>query len=90
MLELLEKLDQVKKELDQVTCIKKLQCCQQALLCNSFLYDKIKRHEKDLEMYDEIMEYRKCENEVNFLILAIRKYLKEYMEVGSDFVYEGD
>lgn len=88
VLELLEKLDAVKKELDQVACIKKLKKSQEELLGNSLLYKKIRNHEEDLEMYDEVIEYRKAENEVNFLILEIRKYLKEHLNDEGGCFYE--
>lgn len=76
MLELLEKIDTLKKTLNETDLIKRLESAQLEILNDSALYQKIKNHDVDISSNSKVAEYRKAENEVNFLILEINDYLK--------------
>lgn len=76
MLELLEKIDILKKALNETDLIKRLESAQLEILNDSQLYQKIKNRDVDISSNLKVVEYRKVENEVNFLILEINDYLK--------------
>ena len=75
MLELLEKIDILKKALNETDLIKRLESAQLEILNDSQLYQKIKNRDVDISSNLKVVEYRKVENEVNFLILEINDYL---------------
>lgn len=79
MLELLEKLEELKDELDKLEIFSNLEESIQKIKKNQELINKIKKYNEtlnnnlrlDIYNYDEIKEYKKLENEINFLILSI-------------------
>lgn len=77
MLELLEKIELLKKSLDEDSIIKSLKECQEDIMQDTLLMKQIKNHDKLLESKEKIKELRRLENDVNFIILEINQYLKE-------------
>ncbi|MCI8347320.1 MAG: hypothetical protein HFJ12_05205 [Bacilli bacterium] len=83
MLELLGKVESLKKELDQLEIWKHLYQAKNSVYQNRELMDKIKRYQETLNSqlrleiycYDEIRKYKKLENEVNFIIMEINHKL---------------
>lgn len=79
MLELLDKIDSLKKELEQLEIWKHLEKSKNSIYQNQELIDKVKKYQEtlnpklrlDIYHYDEIKEYKKLENEVNFLIIKM-------------------
>lgn len=84
MEELLDRLDKLKKELDNLPLFKELDLCRQNINNNKELVEKIenynltKNNSLRLEIYSykEIQEYKEKENELNLMILEINKRLK--------------
>lgn len=77
MLELFEKLEILKNKLDSCDSILKLTRMQEEILNNRVLYQKIVEKNGTVNQEEKVLEYRKLENEVNFLILEINRRLKE-------------
>lgn len=83
MLELLSKVESLKKELDQLEIWKYLDQAKNSIYQNQELMDKIKRYQETLNSqlrleiyhYDEIRKYKKLENEVNFVIMEMNHKL---------------
>lgn len=84
MEELLNRLDKLKKELDNLPLFKELDLCIKNINNNKELVEKIenynltKNNSLRLEIYSykEIQEYKEKENELNLMILEINKRLK--------------
>ena len=79
MLELLDKLDQLKKELNECRSMKELLAIQKEILNDQELYEKLQKKDMEALQDEKVYAYRNCENEVNFLILEINKCLKEQL-----------
>ena len=83
MSELIEKIEELKKELDQLEVFDELKLLQKQIYCNSELVDKIKKYNEtinqslrlDIYQYDEMKQYKKIENEINLIILEINQRL---------------
>ena len=91
MNELYEKLDNLKKELDNLDLFKKIEDSIKKIESNKGLMAKIEKFNKtknndirlDIYKYDEIKEYKELENEVNLLILQINTKLKKIKDTRS-------
>lgn len=85
MHELITLLNQFKCSLDHIDSVKKMINYKKQIDHNQELIDKINRYHKkpnesikiDIYKYHEFREYKKYENEVNFLILEINQELKK-------------
>lgn len=83
MLELLEKIESLTEALNQLEIWKHLEQAKTNIYKNQGLIDKIKKYEETLSSqlrleiyrYDEIREYKKLENEVNFIIMEMNHKL---------------
>ncbi len=89
MIEFMEKIEALKTELDQSALIKDLKKVQTEILNNKELYDGLKQKSSSALNNPKVLEYKKLENEVNFLILEINQYLKEHL-MKEGVSYEGD
>ena len=84
MEELLDRLDRLKKELDNLPLFKELDLCRQNISNNKELVEKIEKYNLtknnnlrlEIYSYKEIQEYKEKENELNLMILEINKKLK--------------
>lgn len=84
MEELLDRLDKLKKELDNLPLFKELDLCRQNISNNKELVEKIEKYNLtknnnlrlEIYSYKEIQEYKEKENELNLMILEINKRLK--------------
>lgn len=91
MLELLEKVELLKRELDQLEIWKHLAQARDCIYQNHELVDKIKMYEKspnpklrlEIYHYNEIIKYKRLENEVNFMIMEINHKLNVSLGVRS-------
>lgn len=91
MIELLEKIEDLKIELDKLDLFKELDIAKEKINSNEKLISKIKEYnntyDKNLRMniysYDEIKNYKRLENEVNLLIISINNQLKRLQDKGS-------
>lgn len=90
MIELLEKLDRLKKVIDQHPTIKEIEKVQKDIEINKDLYNKIIKKEKKTLEDEQIIKYKNLENEINFLILEINQYLKENLLKNSRCQNESD
>lgn len=90
MIELLEKLDRLKKVIDQHPTIKEIEKVQKDIETNKDLYNKIIKKEKKTLEDEQIIKYKNLENEINFLILEINQYLKENLLKNSRCQNESD
>ena len=85
MEELIEKVDELKKELDNTKQVKDLKNINNEIMKDKDLLNDIKKYNETQseEIKERIInnklfrEYKHKENEVNFLILEINKKLKE-------------
>ena len=81
MEELLDRLDRLKKELDDLPLFKELDLCRQNISNNKELVEKIEKYNLtknnnlrlEIYSYKEIQEYKEKENELNLIILEINK-----------------
>lgn len=90
MLELLEKIDILKKELDKLEVIQNLEKVQLEILNDKELYQKIKNKKQEVLTDSTVIEYKKLENEANFLILEINKYLKQSFQESRRCYHESN
>lgn len=85
MEELIEKVNELKEELDNTKEVKELKKINNEIMKDNELLEDIKRYNEtqDEKIRERIInnklfrEYKHNENEVNFLILEINKKLKE-------------
>ena len=85
MEELIEKVNELKEELDNTKEVKELKTINNEIMKDNELLENIKRYNEtqDEKIRERIInnklfrEYKHNENEVNFLILEINKKLKE-------------
>jgi len=89
MIEFMEKIETLKKELDQSALIKDLRRVQTEIFNDKELYGEIAKTNLASLQSSKVLEYKKLENEVNFLILEINQYLKEHL-MKEGVSYEGD
>ena len=89
MIEFMEKIKTLKKELDQSALIKDLRRVQTEIFNDKELYGEIAKKNLASLQSSKVLEYKKLENEVNFLILEINQYLKEHL-MKEGVSYEGD
>lgn len=83
MLELVEKIEQLKEELDQLAVFDELKSLQKQIDYNQELVSKIKKYNEtmdqelrlDIYQYEEIKKYKRMENEINLIILEINQRL---------------
>lgn len=80
MVELLEKIDDFKRYLDLDERVLELERLQLEIRKNSQLYKRIQKKDATVLEEEKIKLYKKAENEVNFLILEIRKYLMDHLK----------
>ncbi len=91
MLQLIEKLDILKENLNKLDLFDKLQNNIENINNNKELLKKIEDYHNnfnehlkiEIYKYDEIKEYKKLENEVNFLVLEINQKLKRITDIRS-------
>lgn len=91
MIELLEKIYDFKKCLNESKTILNINKYSKLINENGELKEKIKEYKKyptdklKMEIYDyaEIKEYKKCENELNLIILEINSKLKNISNTRS-------
>lgn len=83
MIGLMEKIEQLKKALDNAKCIKDIEKTQKEILADNKLYEQVLRKDPSLNQHEKIQKYRQLENEVNFLILEINNTLKENLKEGE-------
>ena len=92
MNELIEKLEGLKKELDNTNQIKELKEYSRRIQKNKKLLEKIKQYQEtkderikeEISQNQEFREYKKKETEVNLLIMEINQKLKEINPKGRD------
>lgn len=89
MIEFIEKIEALKKELDQSAPIKNLKKVQTEIFNDKKLYNEIAKKNLTSLQSSKVLEYKKLENEVNFLILEINQYLKEHL-MKDGVSYESD
>jgi len=80
MVELLEKIDDLKRYLDLDVRVLELEQLQVEIKKDLLLYERIQKKDATVLDDEQVKLYKKVENEVNFLILEIRKYLIEHLE----------
>jgi len=80
MVELLEKIDDFKRYLDLDERVLELERLQLEIKKDSQLYERIQKKDATVLENEMIIQYKKIENEVNFLILEIRKYLMDHLK----------
>ena len=83
MIGLMEKIEQLKKALDNAKCIKDIEKTQKEILADNKLYEQVLRQDPSLNQHEKIQKYRQLENEVNFLILEINNTLKQNLKEGE-------
>lgn len=83
MIDLMEKIEQLKKALDNTKGIKDIEKTQKEILADKKLYEQVLRKDSSLNQHEKIQKYRQLENEVNFLILEINNTLKENLKEGE-------
>lgn len=83
MIGLMEKIEQLKKALDNAKCIKDIEKTQKEILAEKKLYEQVLRKDPSLNQHEKIQKYRQLENEVNFLILEINNTLKQNLKEGE-------
>ncbi len=83
MIGLMEKIEQLKKALDNAKCIKDIEKTQKEILADNKLYEQVLRKDPSLNQHEKIQKYRQLENEVNFLILEINNTLKQNLKEGE-------
>ena len=91
MIELYQKLDELKTTLDSLPVFVELEQLIQQINHNQSLVNKIKTYHEHptIELKNEInyhplvMDYKRKENEVNFLILQINQKLNSIRDKGS-------
>lgn len=83
MIGLMEKIEQLKKALDNAKCIKDIEKTQKEILTDNKLYEQVLRKDPSLNQHEKIQKYRQLENEVNFLILEINNTLKQNLKEGE-------
>lgn len=88
-MELLEKIAILKEKLDQLEIIANLKAIQQEIREDQALYEQIKKKESVISNNPKIIEYKRLENQVNFLILEINQYLKENFKKDRNY-YESN
>ncbi len=89
MIEFMEKIDLLKKELDQDISIQNLKKIQEEILNDKRLYEQIKKKDFCMNQDPRIIEYKKLENQVNFLILEMNQYVKNHL-FGDGVCHESD
>lgn len=85
MEELLNKIDNLKKEINKLPVIDNINICYNVIINNKELINKIKKFNlsKDNNLrieiykYKEFQEYKKYENVLNLLIIVINKKLNK-------------
>ena len=88
MQELYERLESLFAEIDKLEWVKELETMQQDMMNDRNLYEKIKRKDPSINYDKRVMQYRKLENELNFLILEIRSHLKSSLSSSKECHYE--
>ncbi len=91
MNELLDKLDNLKKELDKNKNIIRIRQLNEFIYQDKELFTLIKKYQetKNIQLKEKIFEnttfreYKQLENEVNLIILTIRQELKKISDRGS-------
>ena len=91
MEELLEKIENLKKKLDEEECIVRIKELNQKVEKDSVLQELVKRYRSTLKEEDKkklinyplYREYKEQETEVNILILKINQRLKEIQSKGG-------
>ena len=91
MEELIEKIDNVKTNLDKTEQVKKIKRLNKELSNNKELLNKIERYNniQDEKLHQEIInnkffrEYKLSENEINYIILEINSRLKKITKKGT-------
>lgn len=91
MEELIEKIENVKTNLDKTEQVKKIKRLNKELSNNKELLNKIERYNniQDEKLHQEIInnkffrEYKLSENEINYIILEINSRLKRITKKGS-------
>lgn len=91
MEELIEKIENVKTNLDKSEQVKKIKKLNKELSNNKELLNKIERYNliQDEKLREEIInnkffrEYKLSENEINYIILEINSRLKRISKKGS-------
>ncbi len=91
MEELIEKIENVKTNLDKTEQVKNIKRLNKELSNNKELLNKIERYNitQDEKLHQEIInnkffrEYKLSENEINYIILEINSRLKRITKKGS-------
>ena len=91
MEDLIEKIDNVKTNLDKTEQVKKIKRLNKELSNNKELLNKIERYNitQDEKLHQEIInnkffrEYKLSENEINYIILEINSRLKRITKKGT-------
>ena len=91
MEELIEKIENVKTNLDKSEQVKKIKKLNKELSNNKELLNKIERYNniQDEKLHQEIInnkffrEYKLSENEINYIILEINSRLKKITKKGT-------
>ena len=91
MEELIEKIENVKTNLDKTEQVKKIKRLNKELSNNKELLNKIERYNitQDEKLHQEIInnkffrEYKLSENEINYIILEINSRLKKITKKGT-------
>ena len=91
MEELIEKIENVKTNLDKTEQVKKIKRLNKELSNNKELLNKIERYNmtQDEKLHQEIInnkffrEYKLSENEINYIILEINSRLKRITKKGT-------
>ena len=91
MEELIEKIENVKTNLDKTEQVKKIKRLNKELSNNKELLNKLERYNniQDEKLHQEIInnkffrEYKLSENEINYIILEINSRLKRITKKGS-------
>lgn len=96
--ELYHKIDLLKEELDHLAIFKEMERLEIEIRKKKELVEKIKKYKEcpsdklrlDIYSYEEIINYKEKETELNLLILSINKRIKEGLLEGDGQCHESN
>lgn len=91
MIVLMDKINILKNKLDKLEEVKNIDLYYNQIVNNKELFDMINKYKIDsneiirqnIYTYDEFKKFKKCENEVNLLIIGINNRLKKITNNGD-------